>query len=264
MLTENGINPVDISSPIISIENLSKSFGAVPILKNLNLDIGKQQITFIIGHSGAGKSVLLKLIIGLIKADEGRIMVDGEDITSFGERRLDQFRRRFGYLFQNAALFDSMTVEDNIAFPLKEHTRMKRKEIRERVRQTMDLVGLEDIENRMPSEISGGMRKRAGLARALILNPEILLFDEPTTGLDPILAEMVDELILKTQNQIGITSIVISHDIPAALRIADKIVMIYDGRVRAAADPVELQALDDPVVQQFLKGDSEGPMFLGE
>ena len=254
----------DVANPIIQIEDLSKFFGPVPILRDLNLDIGKQQITFIIGHSGAGKSVLLKLILGLIKPDRGRILVDGEDITSFGERRLDRLRRRFGFLFQNAALFDSMTVEENIAFPLREHTRLKSKEIRERVRQTMDLVGLGDIENWMPSEISGGMRKRAGLARAIILNPEIMLLDEPTTGLDPILAEKVDDLIVKTQQQIGVTSIVVSHDIPAALRIADKIAMIYDGRVRAFAGSGELHALDDPVVQQFLKGESEGPMFLGE
>ncbi|MBW2621430.1 MAG: ABC transporter ATP-binding protein [Deltaproteobacteria bacterium] len=249
---------------MIQIEGLSKSFGAVPILRTLKLDIGKNQITFIIGHSGAGKSVLLKLMLGLIKPDEGRILVDGEDITTFGERRLDRLRRRFGFLFQNAALFDSMTVEDNIAFPLREHTRLQSQEIRERVRQTMDMVGLEDIEDRMPSEISGGMRKRAGLARAIIMKPEILLFDEPTTGLDPILAEVVDDLILKTQKQIGVTSVVVSHDIPAALRIADKIAMIYEGRVRAFAGSAELQALDDPVVQQFLKGESEGPMFLDE
>ena len=253
-----------ISSPIIQIKDVVKSFNMVPVLRNLNLDIGKNQITFIVGHSGVGKSVLLKLILGLIKPDGGRILVDGEDIATFGDRRLDRLRRRFGFLFQNAALFDSMTVEDNIAFPLREHTRLKSKEVRERVRQTMDMVGLEDIGERMPSEISGGMRKRAGLARAIILNPEILLFDEPTTGLDPILAEVVDDLILKTQKQIGVTSVVISHDIPAALRIADKIAMIYDGCVRAFASSAELQALDDPVVQQFLKGESEGPMFLGE
>lgn len=254
----------DMSDPIIQIEGLSKSFGQVPILKDLSLDIERDRITFIIGHSGTGKSVLLKLILGLIKPDEGRILVDGQNIVKFGERRLDRLRRRFGFLFQNAALFDSITIGENIAFPLRVHTRLKDKEIWEKVRQKMDMVGLEEIQDRMPSEISGGMRKRAGLARALILEPEILLFDEPTTSLDPILAEVVDDLILETQKHIGITSIVVSHDIPAALRIANKIAMIYDGAIRAYADSIELQALDDPVVQQFLKGESEGPMFLGE
>lgn len=254
----------DISDPIIQIEGLSKSFGQVPILKDLSLDIERDRITFIIGHSGTGKSVLLKLILGLIKPDEGRILVDGQNIVKFGERRLDRLRRRFGFLFQNAALFDSITIGENIAFPLRVHTRLKDKEIWEKVRQKMDMVGLGEIQDRMPSEISGGVRKRAGLARALILDPEILLFDEPTTSLDPILAEVVDDLILETQKHIGVTSIVVSHDIPAALRIANKIAMIYDGAIRAYADSIELQALDDPVVQQFLKGENEGPMFLGE
>lgn len=254
----------DMSDPIIQIEGLSKSFGQVPILKDLSLDIERDRITFIIGHSGTGKSVLLKLILGLIKPDEGRILVDGQNIVKFGERRLDRLRRRFGFLFQNAALFDSITIGENIAFPLRVHTRLKDKEIWEKVRQKMDMVGLGEIQDRMPSEISGGMRKRAGLARALILEPEILLFDEPTTSLDPILAEVVDDLILETQKHIGVTSIVVSHDIPAALRIANKIAMIYDGAIRAYADSIELQTLDDPVVQQFLKGESEGPMFLGE
>lgn len=254
----------DMSDPIIQIEGLSKSFGQVPILKDLSLDIERDRITFIIGHSGTGKSVLLKLILGLIKPDEGRILVDGQNIVKFGERRLDRLRRRFGFLFQNAALFDSITIGENIAFPLRVHTRLKDKEIWEKVRQKMDMVGLGEIQDRMPSEISGGMRKRAGLARALILEPEILLFDEPTTSLDPILAEVVDDLILETQKHIGVTSIVVSHDIPAALRIANKIAMIYDGAIRAYADSIELQALDDPVVRQFLKGENEGPMFLGE
>ncbi len=254
----------DMSDPIIQIEGLSKSFGQVPILKDLNLDIERDRITFIIGHSGAGKSVLLKLILGLIAPDEGRILVDGQNIVKFGERRLDRLRRRFGFLFQNAALFDSITIGENIAFPLRVHTRLKDKEIWGKVRQKMDMVGLGEIQDRMPSEISGGMRKRAGLARALILEPEILLFDEPTTSLDPILAEVVDDLILETQKQIGVTSIVVSHDIPAALRIANKIAMIYDGNIRAYTDSIELQTLDDPVVRQFLKGESEGPMFLGE
>jgi len=254
----------DMSDPIIQIEGLSKSFGQVPILKDLSLDIERDRITFIIGHSGTGKTVLLKLILGLIKPDEGRILVDGQNIVKFGERRLDRLRRRFGFLFQNAALFDSITIGENVAFPLRVHTRLKDKEIWEKVRQKMDMVGLEEIQDRMPSEISGGMRKRAGLARALILEPEILLFDEPTTSLDPISAEVVDDLILETQKHIGVTSIVVSHDIPAALRIANKIAMIYDGAIRAYADSIELQTLDDPVVQQFLKGESEGPMFLGE
>jgi len=250
--------------PIIQIKDLYKSFHGAPVLEGLNLDIERDQITFIIGRSGGGKSVLLKHIIGLLKPDRGQIVVDGIDIVPLGDHSLNKVRHKFGMLFQSAALFDSMTVGENIAFPLREHTRLKEKEIREIVRQKMDMVGLKDVDDMMPSEISGGMRKRAGLARAIVLEPEILLFDEPTTGLDPVMAEVVDDLIVNTKKNSDVTSIVISHDIPATLRIANKVAMIYEGRIIIFGTPEEIQASNDPVVKQFLKGEAQGPMFLGD
>ncbi|MBW2091788.1 MAG: ABC transporter ATP-binding protein [Deltaproteobacteria bacterium] len=249
---------------MIQIKDLHKTFGDVSVLKGLNLNIEPGQITFIIGRSGGGKSVLIKLIIGLLKPDSGQILVDGRDIVPFGEHSLNRMRHRFGMLFQNAALFDSMTVGENIAFPLVAHSGLKEKEIKELVKQKMAMVGLEGVEDKMPSEISGGMRKRAGLARAIILEPEILLFDEPTTGLDPIMAEMIDDLILHIQQRTNVTSIVISHDIPAALRIAHKVAMIYEGQIVIYGTPEEIQASDNPVVLQFLKGEGDGPMYLGD
>ncbi len=253
-----------MTEPIIQIKDLYKSFGDLTVLKGLNLDIERGKITFIIGRSGGGKSVLIKLIIGLFKPDRGQILLDGHDLVPLRENSLNRVRHRFGMLFQNAALFDSMTVGENVAFPLTAHTRLKEKEIKELVEQKMAMVGLEGVQDKMPTEISGGMRKRAGLARAIILEPEILLFDEPTTGLDPIMAEMIDDLIVKTQQRTNVTSIVISHDIPATLRIAHKVAMIYEGQIVAYGTPAEIQASDNPVVQQFLKGEGEGPMYLGD
>jgi len=253
-----------VSEPIIRIVDLYKSFNDVPVLKGLNLEIEQGGITFIIGRSGGGKSVLLKHIIGLLKPDSGQIFIGDQDITQTGESGLNRLRQRFGMLFQDAALFDSMNVGENVAFPLVEHTRLKSGEIQKLMREKLALVGLEGIEDLMPSEISGGMRKRVGLARAMILEPEILLFDEPTTGLDPIMSEQVDELIVRTQKSMDVTSIVISHDIPATLRIAHRVAMIYEGRIIAYGTPDDIKNLDDPVVRQFLKGEAEGPMQLGD
>ncbi|MBW2062045.1 MAG: ABC transporter ATP-binding protein [Deltaproteobacteria bacterium] len=249
---------------MIQIIDLHKSFGDVSVLKGLNLNIAQGKITFVIGRSGGGKSVLIKLIIGLLKPDRGQILIEGQDIAPLGEHSLNRIRQRFGMLFQNAALFDSLTIEGNIAFPLQTHTRLKEREIKELVQQKMAMVGLKDVENKMPTEISGGMRKRTGLARAIILEPEILLFDEPTTGLDPIMAEVIDDLIIQTQERTNVTSIVISHDIPATLRTAHKVAMIYEGQIVVYGTPEEIQASDNPVVQQFLKGEGEGPMILGD
>lgn len=253
-----------MAEPVIRVVDLHKSFAGLPVLKGLNLDIERGGITFIIGQSGGGKSVLLKHIIGLLKPERGQVLLDNLDITRLSETSLNRLRHRFGMLFQDAALFDSMSVGENVAFPLYEHSRLKEKEIWQLVREKLALVGLEGVEDLMPSEISGGMRKRVGLARAMILEPEILLFDEPTTGLDPILAQAVDELIVETQRRLGVTSLVISHDIPATLRIADRVAMIYDGKIIASGTPEEIRALDDPVVEQFLRGEAEGPMYLGD
>jgi len=253
-----------VTNYIIQIEDLHKSFAGFSVLKGLHLEIERGKITFIIGRSGGGKSVLLKHIIGLLKPDAGRILVGGKDIVRMGESGLNRVRQRFGMLFQDGALFDSMTVGENVAFPLVEHTNLKSKEIRELVHEKLGLVGLEGIEDLMPSEISGGMRKRVGLARAMILEPEILLFDEPTTGLDPIMSDQIDELIVETQRRLDVTSIVISHDIAATLRVADRVAMIYEGQIVADDGPEEIRILDNPVVQQFLKGEAEGPMVLGD
>lgn len=251
-----------MSDPIIKITDLFKSFSGVPVLKGVDLEIERGRITYIIGRSGGGKSVLLKHIIALLRPDSGHIYIDGQDLVGLSEGRLNRMRQRFGMLFQDAALFDSMNIGQNVAFPLIEHTRLKTKEINRLVAEKMALVGLEGVENLMPPEISGGMRKRVGLARAMILDPEILLFDEPTTGLDPIMCEQVDELIVRTHGKLGSTSIVISHDIPAALRIAHRVAMIYDGRIIASGRPEEIKGLDDPVINQFLQGEAQGPMVL--
>ena len=249
---------------VIKIVDLHKSFKGFEVLKGLNLEIERGRINFIIGRSGGGKSVLLKHIIGLMKPDSGSILLDGQDLVRLNETKLNLVRKRFGMLFQDAALFDSMTVGENVAFPLKEHTRLKKAEIQSRVMEKLAMVGLEGVENFSPSEISGGMRKRVGLARAMILEPEILLFDEPTTGLDPIMCEQVDELIIETQKKLGVTSVVISHDIPATLSIADRVAMIYEGRIIIWGPPEELEKSKDPVVRQFLSGNADGPMELGD
>lgn len=253
-----------MADAIIRIVDLCKSFAGVKVLDKLNLDIERGRINFIIGRSGGGKSVLLKHIIGLMKPDSGHIYLDDQDMVGQKEPVLNTLRKRFGMLFQDAALFDSMTVGENVGFPLMEHTKLKPKDIQKLVADKLALVGLTGVEHMMPSAISGGMRKRVGLARAMILEPEILLFDEPTTGLDPIMCDQVDELILNTQKQLGVTCIVISHDMAATLRIAHQVAMIYNGKIVCHGTPAEIKALDNPVVHQFLRGEADGPMDLGE
>lgn len=253
-----------MTEPVIKIVDLHKAFSGFRVLNGVNLNIEKGRINFIIGRSGGGKSVLLKHIIGLMKPDSGRILFDESDLAAMNEAALNRMRRRFGMLFQEAALFDSMSIGENVAFPLKVHTRLKSGEIQKLVGEKLTLVGLEGVENMMPADISGGMKKRVGLARAMILEPEILLFDEPTTGLDPIMCDQVDEMIVRTQEKLGVTCIVISHDIAATLRIAHKIAMIYQGEIIFHGTPDEIREHNDPVVRQFLKGEAEGPMQLGD
>jgi phospholipid/cholesterol/gamma-HCH transport system ATP-binding protein len=253
-----------MDDPIIRVRDLHKAFSGFKVLQGIDLDIHRGKINFIIGRSGGGKSVLLKHIIGLMKPDAGNIFLDDTDLAAQDERTMNRVRKRFGMLFQEAALFDSMTVGENVAFPLREHTNLKSNEIREIVREKLALVGLKDVEHISPSEISGGERKRVGLARAMVLEPEILLFDEPTTGLDPIMCDQVDEMIIQSQEALGATSIVISHDMAATLRIAHFVSMIYKGRIIFHGTPDEISQVDDPVLHQFLNGESEGPMDLGE
>lgn len=245
---------------IIEIKNVYKRFGNQEVLKGLSLNIPKGQVTVIIGRSGGGKSVLLKHIIGLLKPDSGQILFDGIDIVSADEKTMSKIRRRFGMLFQEGALFDSLNLEDNIGFPLFEHTKLPEKEIYERVKEVMAMVGLKGAEKKFPSEISGGMRKRAGLARAIITNPEVILFDEPTSGLDPIMSTIIDNLIVDIQKRLNVTCIVISHDIKSTFRIAHKIAMLYDGQIIAEGSPEEMRRNDNPYLRQFIEGLAEGPI----
>ncbi len=239
---------------MINLEKVSKSFKTQTVLDNLDLSIEPGKITVIIGRSGGGKSVLLKHIIGLIKPDSGHIYVDGTDITTVNERQLNEKRKMFGMLFQDAALFDSMTVGRNVAFPLIEHTRLSSKEIMNLVEDKLLQVGLSNVMEKMPSELSGGMRKRVGLARAIALDPKIILFDEPTTGLDPIMCSAIDNLIVKTQEHTGATCIVISHDIESTFRIAHKIAMLHQGKIIESGTPDHVSSSGNPVVQQFIGG----------
>ena len=237
---------------MIRLVNVEKSFGEQRVLDKLNLTIEEGKTTVIIGKSGEGKSVLLKHIIGLLRPEEGEIWVDDKEITHLGSRELNKVRRKFGVLFQESALFDSMNVGDNVAFPLREHTRKSEKEIAGLVLNLLREVGLEGVEEKMPSQLSGGMKKRVGLARALALNPQIVLFDEPTTGLDPIMTEAIADLILETQKNFGITSVVISHDIPLTFKIADEIAMLHNGKIVEKAPPREFSVSDIPIIQEFL------------
>lgn len=251
-----------MSPDIIEFVNVHKSFRGQKVLDGIDLKVPRGKTTVIIGRSGGGKSVTLKHMIGLMKPDRGQILVDGEDITTLGRTDLNRVRRRFGMLFQEGALFDSKTVGENVAFPLVEHTKVDRQEIEARVAEMLRTVGLPDIEDKMPSELSGGMRKRVGLARALILGPEIVLFDEPTSGLDPIMADAIDQLIHETQQESGRTYVVISHDIQATFKIAHRIAMLYEGRIIAYGSPDEIRASQNPFVSQFLRGTTEGPILL--
>ena len=244
----------------IRVRGLYRSFNGQHVLQGIDLDCPRGDTTVVIGRSGIGKSVLLKHIIGLMKPDKGEIWIDGIEITKLSSREMDNVRRRFGMLFQNAALFDSMNVMENVSFPLQEHTRLTRREIEEKVREILRLVGLNGAEHKMPSELSGGMRKRVGLARAIALDPPIILYDEPTTGLDPILSDTIDRLIMRMEEELDVTSVVISHDIEGAFKIADRIAMLHDGRIQATGTPEEIRNSEDPVVRQFISGSAEGPI----
>ncbi|HOO00014.1 MAG TPA: ABC transporter ATP-binding protein [Syntrophales bacterium] len=245
---------------MIQIIDIHKSFGRQKVLDGVDLDIEAGKTTVIIGRSGGGKSVLLKHIIGLLKPDRGQILVEGVDITKLNDRDLNEIRKKFGMLFQEAALFDSMTVGDNVAFPLREHARMSEAEIREIVADRLRAVGLSGVEAKMPSELSGGMRKRVGLARAIAMRPRIVLFDEPTTGLDPVMTEAINQLIIDTQRNYDLTCVVISHDIQSIFRIGHRIAMLYEGKIVASGTPDEIRASQNPVVRQFLSGSIEGPI----
>jgi phospholipid/cholesterol/gamma-HCH transport system ATP-binding protein len=249
--------PVDASqkSPEfqIRIRGLKKAFGTHDVLRGVDLDIERGKINIIIGGSGQGKSVLMKHLMGLLKPDAGHIYVDGEDVVGLNDLELNRVRRKFGMLFQYAALFDSLTVEENVAFPLIEHTRKGKAEIKRLVTERLHSLGLRNIERKYPSELSGGMRKRVGLARALVLEPEILLYDEPTTGLDPVATKNVDDMIRDISHQTGVTSVVISHDMASTFRIAHKISMLYDGKIAVSGTPDDIKRSRLPFVREFVE-----------
>jgi phospholipid/cholesterol/gamma-HCH transport system ATP-binding protein len=247
---------------MIKLVDVHKSFGDNHVLRGLNLEIDKGKTTVIIGRSGGGKSVLLKHIIGLLKPDKGQVIVDGVDVAGLNDREMNEVRKNFGVLFQGSALFDSMTVGENVAFPLREHTKKKDGEIRKIVSDRLRAVGLTGVEEIMPSELSGGMRKRAGLARAIALHPQVVLFDEPTTGLDPVMTEAVNELIINTQRDFNLTCVATSHDMQSIFTIGHKIAMIYEGKVVAYGTPEEIRKSENPVLKQFLSGSLEGPINI--
>lgn len=238
----------------ISVRGVSKTFGEKRVLDAINLSFGRGEISVIIGGSGTGKTTLLRLLIGLDKPTTGAILVDGEDIVPLSDTQMNRVRRKFGMVFQYAALLDSMTVLDNVAFPLREHTRLSEREIRAQVRSKLADLGLDEkVESQYPSQLSGGMRKRVGLARALMLDPEIVVYDEPTSGLDPFTTELVDEMILSTRARLGVTSIVISHDMASALRIADRIFLLAEGKLAASGTPEELAAGKSALALRFIQ-----------
>jgi len=247
---------------VIKLLDVYKAFKGHKVLDGLNLEVEPGKITVIVGQSGGGKSVLLKHMIGLIKPDKGEVQVEGVDISRLNDRELNEARKDFGMLFQAAALFDSMTVGENVAFPLQEHTRLRQAEIDEIVQQKLLQVGLKDVAHKMPSELSGGMRKRVGLARAIALDPKIILFDEPTTGLDPIMADAIDRLIVETQKQTKATCAVISHDIESTFKIAHTVAMLYQGKIIEVGPPESVRQSKNPVLQQFIQGKAEGPIQM--
>jgi len=247
---------------MIDIIDVHKSFGKKNVLNGVNLKINKGESVVIIGGSGAGKSVLLKHIIGLLKPDKGTVMIDNIDLARLNENELNNIRKRFGMLFQASALFDSMSVWENVGFALKQHTRLSDKEIKEIAVQKLGMVGLVGVEDLMPSELSGGMRKRVGLARAIAMEPEILLYDEPTTGIDPIMADAINDLIIDMRKKLNITSVAITHDMKSAYKIADKIAMLYNGLIIGVGSPLEIKNTSDPIIKQFITGSAYGPIKL--
>ncbi|HTL16710.1 MAG TPA: ABC transporter ATP-binding protein [Patescibacteria group bacterium] len=242
---------------MIEVCDLQKSFGSHKILDGVNFSIGKGESVVIIGRSGGGKSVLLKHLVALLKPDAGRVLIDGEDIVPMNERQLLRVRRKFGMLFQGAALFDSMTVAENVAFAFRQDRSLPEKEVAEKVAHVLELVDLPGIENKNPSELSGGMRKRVGLARAIVYQPQIVLYDEPTTGLDPIVSDSIDQLILRVRDRLDATSVVVTHDMRSARRLGQRIMMLHEKRIYVTGTPEEIFSSSDPIVKQFVEGTAE-------
>ena len=248
---------------MIEISDLHKSFGSQRVLRGVNLDIHDGETMVVLGRSGTGKSVLLKLIIALLRPDRGSIVVDGQDVNTLNYDELGELRKRIGMLFQMAALFDSMTVAENVGLGLRESRLLSEEQIAAIVAEKLGLVGLSGIENKKPSELSGGMRKRVGLARAVAMNPDYILYDEPTTGLDPITARQINILIRELQAKLQVTSIVVTHDLHSAYQVGDRLCLLHEGRIYFSGTPEDMQTSEDLVVRQFARGEAEGPMTNG-
>lgn len=245
------------------LEDVSLSFGSKLVLFNCNLEIVEDAITCIIGLSGAGKSTILRLLNGLRKPDRGRVIVHGIDISTLSPHDLIDFRRSIGFSFQFAALFDSLTIFENVALPLREHSRLSEEEIRRQVTASLESVGLAGVEDRIPAELSGGMLKRAGFARAIITNPKMVLYDEPTTGLDPIITHLLTETIVRLRERLKGTAVVVSHDLESIYHMGDYIAMLFEGAIIAYGTVGELKKSENPIVQQFLQGSEVGPIPVG-
>jgi phospholipid/cholesterol/gamma-HCH transport system ATP-binding protein len=246
---------------MIEIAKVTKYFNNQKVLDGVSLKVEKGKTNVIIGRSGCGKSVLLKHIVGILKPDSGRVYVDGEDITILQGRELDRVRTKIGMVFQGGALFDSLTVGENVAFGISEHSKHIDKDVLEkRIQESLEIVGLFDVQERMPSELSGGMKKRVALARAICMQPQVILYDEPTTGMDPITADSINELIRSLHDRLKVTSVVVTHDMKSAYRIADRIAMLYQGKIIAEGTPEDIQNTRDPIVHQFINGLAQGPI----
>ncbi len=248
---------------MIRIKGLWKSFGDNKVLKGLNLDIETGETIVVIGQSGCGKSVLMKTIVGLLIPDDGEIEIENVSLKNISRKKLLEIRKKIGMVFQSSALFDSFSVWENVGLGLIEHSKMSQDEIMRIAREKLKLVGLSDVEDMYPAELSGGMKKRVGIARAIAMNPQFVLYDEPTTGLDPIIADRINNLIIELQKKLNITTVAVTHDIISAYKIADRIVMLYDGEIIFDGTPKEVQNTDNPYVQQFIKGEGEGPVSGG-
>jgi len=245
---------------MIEIIDVHKSFGSLQVLRGVNLTVEKGESMTVIGGSGSGKSVLIKHVIGLLFPDRGRVIIDGQDMNRLDEFGLNELRKKFGMLFQMAALFDSLSVWENVGFSLKQHTKLSDSEIRKIATEKLALVGLKDVEDKMPSELSGGMRKRVGLARAIAMDAEIILYDEPTTGLDPITADAINDLIVDLRKKLGVTSVAITHDMQSAYKISDRIAMLYKGEIQEIGTPDQIRSTTNPIVRQFITGSAVGPI----
>ena len=254
---------MDSEAPVkIRVVDLQKYFGENPVLRGVDLEVRQGESMVVIGGSGSGKTVLIKCIIGLMRPDEGEIYVDGLEITTLSEKRMNEVRKKFGMLFQWGALFDSLSVWENVGFGLRYQPHLKEKDIRRIASEKLALVGLSHVEDLMPSELSGGMKKRVSLARAIALEPEILLYDEPTTGIDPIMADAIDDLIILMRERLNVTSIAITHDMKSAYKIGDRIAMLFQGKIIEVGTPEEIRNSSNPIVQQFIHGKSEGPIKM--